>query len=150
MQKISFTKKVHECLNIQKNGLQHYEWLLPSSNSLTMLKMMYTMNSLMLQHTCGRQEALGNEREGGQKTWWPLHPRQSLDKTPQEVRNHHPIWSILPVFLEYRAEAFRNIHCMNVCVWKESTAGLNMPFNVHNGLTVHQPLQINHVDHLFG
>ncbi len=38
----------------------------------------------------------------------------------------------------------------SMCGNSESTAGLSLPVNVYNGLSVQQPLQINHVDHLFG
>lgn len=104
------------------------------------------MEVWMLQHTCGRQEGLGYGRGdggdwgGGKERRWTLYPQQSLDKTSAEVRNHRPVWSILPVFPEYGMVLFLETRSMGGN--SESTAGANLPFNIHNGLSVHCPLQM--------
>lgn len=59
----------------------------------------YSADVWMLHHTCGRQEVLGS---GGKK--WMMAPLSSAiirQDSLEEVRNHHPIWSVPPVLAEY-------------------------------------------------
>lgn len=92
--------------------------------------------------TCGRQDVFGS---GEGSAVGSVERRRSSSAiirqdSPEEVRNQHPTWSMLPVLKEYSSRCF----CKRIrSDWKDSTVGYNPSLITFNGLFAQQPFHIN-------
>lgn len=93
--------------------------------------------------TYGRQEVLwrGISDGEGEKMTVASFSAIIRQDSPEEVRNQHPTWSMLPVLNEYRSGCFCKLIRSE---WKDSTAGYDPSLSTFNGLFMQQPFHINH------
>lgn len=76
----------------------------------------------------------------GEKTTTASSSAIIRQNSPEEVRNHYPTWSVLPIPKEYSSGRFCKLIRSDL---KDSTAGYNPSLSTFNGLFAQQPFYIN-------
>lgn len=120
----------------------HYSHLDPLELTLSLLHPARCLDTVshMWQTGSARVWRGISDGEGGKMTVASFSAIFRQD-SPEEVRNQHPTWSMLPVLNEYRSGYFCKLIRSE---WKDSTAGYDPSLSTFNGLFTQQPFHVNH------